>query len=126
MSIAGGGQSAPAEFCVDSIRFDRTNSSPTNSVLNRHVSLSLPPSALNLSAVAVSPYLSIFSTLIPLNCLPSPVVWMLVDAISAYALVETWRARSGASKGKKDMLIAVSYVSGLTTWLFFPALMIIR
>ena len=37
-------------------------------------------------------------------------VWTLVDAVSAYALVKTWRARSGAGKGKRDTLVAASYV----------------
>ena len=61
-------------------------------------------------------------------------VWTLVDAISAYALVETWRARSGASKGKKDTLIAASYVSDLTviltikklTWLPSPYKLLVQ
>ena len=38
-------------------------------------------------------------------------MWTLVDAVGAYALVETWRARSGAGKGNRDTLIAASYVS---------------
>jgi len=38
------------------------------------------------------------------------VVWTLVDAVGAYALVETWRARSGASKSKRVTLVAASYV----------------
>ena len=41
-------------------------------------------------------------------------IWTLVDAVSAYALVETWRARSGAGKGKKDALLAALYVSDLS------------
>lgn len=40
-------------------------------------------------------------------------VWTLVDAVSAYALVETWRARSGAGKSKRDVLLATLYVVGL-------------
>ena len=40
-------------------------------------------------------------------------VWTLVDAVGAYALVETWRARSGASKSERDTLVAASYVSYL-------------
>ena len=43
----------------------------------------------------------------------SPVIWTLVDAVSAYALVETWRARSGAGKSKKDALLAALYVPDL-------------
>jgi len=43
----------------------------------------------------------------------TPVLWTLVDAISAYALVETWRARSGVGKGKKDVLLAVLCVFDL-------------
>ena len=43
----------------------------------------------------------------------TPIIWTLVDAISAYALVETWRARSGAGKGKRDVLLAALYVSDL-------------
>ena len=44
----------------------------------------------------------------------SPVVWTLVDVVGAYALVETWRARSGAGKGKRDALLAALYASYLS------------
>ena len=44
----------------------------------------------------------------------SPVVWTLVDVVGAYALVETWRARSGAGKGKRDALLAALYAPYLS------------
>ena len=72
-----------------------------------------PCSSLSLVLSQSPLYLSIFSTLLPLNRVSSPVVWTLVDAVSAYALVETWRARSGSGKSKKDALLAALYVFDL-------------
>ena len=68
-------------------------------------------------------YLSIFSTLLPLNRVSTPVVWTVVDTVGAHPLVETLRARNGTGKGKTDALLAALYVSCLSmvinelTWL---------
>ena len=87
------------------IRFDRRNSFQTNSSLNHHVSSpSLSQSPL---------YLSLFSTFLPLNQITSPLLWTLVDVVGAYALVQTWRARNGAGKTKRDALLAALYVVNL-------------
>ena len=40
-------------------------------------------------------------------------IWTLVDAVSAYALVATWRVRSGTGKSKRDILLAALYVFDL-------------
>ena len=72
--------------------------------------------ALSSLSLSQSPlYLSIFSTFLPLNQVTSPVTWTLVDAVSAYALVQTWRARSGVSKSKRDILLAALCVLQLST-----------
>jgi len=47
-------------------------------------------------------------------------IWTLVDAVSAYALVETWRVRSGTGKSKRDILLAASYL--FNPYLFLPSL----
>jgi len=98
-------------------RFDQPNPFSTNSALNHHVpSFSFLP--LPLVSLQSPLYLSIFSTLLPLNRLLSPVVWTLVDAVSAYALVDTWRARSSAGKGRGDALLAALYVDDLEPTLY--------
>lgn len=76
-------------------------------------SLSQPPCSLPLEPLVSSQsplYLSVFSTFLPLNQISSPVVWTLVDVAGAYALVQTWRARSGLGKSKRDALLAALYV----------------
>ena len=40
-------------------------------------------------------------------------IWTLVDAVGAYALVETWRVRGGTGKSKRDPLLAALYASDL-------------
>ena len=83
-----------------------------------------PPFLLPLLSSLQSPlYLSIFSTLLPLNRVSAPVVWTVVDTVGAHPLVETLRARNGTGKGKTDALLAALYVSCLSmainelTWL---------
>ena len=97
------------------IRFDQPNSSPTNSALNHHVlsfSFLFPlPSTLVLSQSPLC--LSIFSTLLPLNRVSTPLIWTLVDTASAYALVETRRVRGGTGKGKRDLLLTTLYAFDL-------------
>ena len=97
-----------------------TNFPQPNSALNyRVLSSLLPPSPPLWSPL----YLSIFSTLLPLNRVSTPVVWTVVDTVGAHPLVETLRARNGTGKGKTDALLAALYVSCLSmvinelTWL---------
>lgn len=88
--------------------FYQVRSTSTDS-LNYHYSC-----LLELLVSSQSPlYLSVFSTFLPLNRLSSPVVWTLVDGVGAYALVQTWRARSGLGKSKRDVLLAALYVLNL-------------
>ena len=71
------------------------------------------PHPLNPGFIAVSPLpVDIFDSH-PAEPSVDPVIWTLVDAVSTYALVETWRARSGAGKSKRDVLLAALYVVGL-------------
>lgn len=51
-------------------------------------------------------YLSIFSTLLPLNRITGPILWTVVDGIAAWALIQIWQARSRVQNGARNVLVA--------------------
>ncbi|CCL99265.1 uncharacterized protein FIBRA_01280 [Fibroporia radiculosa] len=72
-------------------------------------------------AVRHSPLLlSLFSTVLPLTTLTAPLLWTACDAVSAWALVNIWRARLNVSHSSRDALVAASYL--LNPYIVMPSL----
>jgi hypothetical protein len=95
-------------------RFDRPNLSPTNSAVNHHVLSLFSPSLLNHCVVAVPPLF--VDILDPPPTEPGVVPSSLDTGRCGWCvrnLMEAWRARNGAGKGKRDALLAALYVSDL-------------
>ncbi|KZT11899.1 PIG-U-domain-containing protein [Laetiporus sulphureus 93-53] len=64
--------------------------------------------------------LSLFSTILPLTRITSPIVWTAVDGAAAWALIDVWRARINVLKGSREGLIAALYL--LNPYTFLPSL----
>ncbi|KAH9978874.1 PIG-U-domain-containing protein [Lactifluus volemus] len=64
--------------------------------------------------------LSLFSTIIPTSRIPPTLLWTFIDAVGAWALVNTWRSRSQIPKGERDMRIAAMYL--INPYIFLPCL----
>ncbi|TEB38511.1 cell division cycle protein 91 [Coprinellus micaceus] len=64
--------------------------------------------------------LALFSSILPSSRDVAATLWALCDAIAAWALVQTWRARQNVSSSSRDGLVAAMYL--LNPYIFLPTL----
>ncbi|KAI0048289.1 PIG-U-domain-containing protein [Auriscalpium vulgare] len=65
-------------------------------------------------------FLSTFATVLPSSGVVCALLWLLVDAAGAWALVQIWRARSRLKSSRRDEVIAATYL--LNPYIFLPSL----
>ncbi|KAH8119057.1 PIG-U-domain-containing protein [Phellopilus nigrolimitatus] len=64
--------------------------------------------------------LSLFSTVIPLTTTTARILWATCDVLSAYLMVQIWRARSKIVGGGRENMVIGAFV--LNPYLFLPSL----
>ncbi|CAK5284136.1 unnamed protein product [Mycena citricolor] len=106
------------------LKYDHQLSSPTTSCLNLQEGVYLFKKGIDPYSGGVfrhSPlFLALFTTVIPNSRLISSIIWTLCDAVGAWALVQTFRARQRVSETSRDGLIAAAYL--LNPYTFLPTL----
>ncbi|TFK53497.1 PIG-U-domain-containing protein [Heliocybe sulcata] len=111
---------------VDSLELDHDHqlSSPTNSYVRLQEGIFLYKHDVDPysgGAFYHSPlYLSLFTTVLPTSRFLCRLVWTLVDALGAWALVGIWRERQTLESSSRDTLIAAAYL--FNPYLFLPNL----
>ncbi|KZT29124.1 PIG-U-domain-containing protein [Neolentinus lepideus HHB14362 ss-1] len=111
---------------IDSLDLDHNHqlSSPTNSFVRLQEGLFLFKHDIDPysgGSFYHSPlYLSLFTTILPTSRFLSRLVWTLIDALGAWALVGIWRERQNLRSSSRDTLIAAAYL--LNPYILLPNL----
>ncbi|TFK25205.1 cell division cycle protein 91 [Coprinopsis marcescibilis] len=108
----------------DVVKYDHQLSSPLTSFSQLQEGLYLFDHSIDPYAGGTfrhSPLLlALFSTVLPSSRTFAPFVWVLFDAIGAWALVNIWRARQNVASSARDGVIATLYLAN--PYLLLPSL----